>query len=276
MIYIKFDLHIHTNYSDGLFDPIQVIKLARERGLDGIAITDHDTISGIEEAKNYIESNYKGNFSLVPGIEFGCIDEGEEIHILAYFIDYKNPELLDLIAKLKLSRINRSKKIIQKLNELGIPISFDEVLKETKDNLIGRPHIARALIKKGYSKDIANAFDKYIGVGKPAYVDRFKLGLREVIGLVNNIGGISVLAHPGLLKDKTKIQKCIELGIDGIECIHSDHSYEETKHFKKICIDNNLKITGGSDCHGQYQEGDLLLGNYYLELENIDMLKKSK
>lgn len=274
MIYIKFDLHIHTKYSDGLFDPIKVIELAIKKGLDGIAITDHDTISGIEEAKNYIKSNYKNEFVLVPGIEFGCINEGEEIHILAYFIDYKDPELLDLIAQLKLSRTNRSKKIIEKLNNLEIPISFDEVLKETKDSLIGRPHIARVLIKKGYSKDITSAFDKYLGVGKPAYVDRFKLGLSEVIELVNDIGGISVLAHPGLLKDKTNIQKCIELGIDGIECIHSDHSDEESKYFKKICLDNDLKITGGSDCHGQYKEGELLLGNYYLELDNIDMLKK--
>lgn len=276
MIYIKLDLHIHTHYSDGLFEPTKVIELAIENGLNGIAITDHDTISGIEEAKNYINSKYREDFILIPGIEFGCIHGEEEVHILGYFIDYNNKSLLELIDKLKLSRINRSKKIIKKLNDLGISISFEEVSNETKDNLVGRPHIARVLIKKGYVKDIPSAFKEYIGVGKPAYVERFKLSVGDAIDLIHDIGGISVLAHPGLLEDRSNIQECIDLGIDGIECIHSEHSHEESKYFKKICMDNDLKITGGSDCHGQYKKGELLLGNYYIELDDIDTLKESK
>lgn len=273
MIYIKFDLHIHTKYSDGLLDPSNVVDLAFEKGLDGLSITDHDTVSGLKETENYIKSNYKNQIKFIPGIEFGCIYGEEEIHILGYFIDYNDSRLLNLIDKLKSSRINRSKKMIQKINELGFHISFEEIFVESNDNFIGRPHIARAMVKKGYVDDISDAFKKYIGIGKPAYVDRFKLEVEDTIELINEIGGIAILAHPGLLKDKTNINRCIEWGINGLECIHSEHSDTQVNQFIEICKENDLKITGGSDCHGQIIKGELLLGNYYVELDNIYDLK---
>lgn len=273
MIFIKLDLHLHTKYSDGLFEPYKLIDLAVDKGMDAIAITDHDTISAIEEAQAYIKKNYQGEVELIPGIEFGCIYEKEEIHILGYFIDYKDKKLLSLIDELKASRINRSKKILKKIKDLGLELSFEEVLKETSDGFIGRPHIARAMVKKGYVEDVSDAFDKYIGMGMPAYVERFKLDVVDAVELIHLIGGTAILAHPGLLKDKANIARCIDWGIDGIECIHSEHSQAEREEFKEICRRKNLKITGGSDCHGQLIDGELLIGNYYVEVSSIEDLK---
>ena len=152
-----FDLHTHTNYSDGLFSPKEVVDLAIKKGLDGIAITDHDTIDGIEPAIEY-NNNLVNKIKIIPGIEFGCVYQDEEVHILGYFIDYESSKIINLSKELKENRINRSLKMIDKLNSMGLKINMEEIKTLTQNDYIGRPHIARILIQKGYVDNMERAF----------------------------------------------------------------------------------------------------------------------
>ncbi len=269
---MKFDLHLHTTYSDGRLSPTEIVDLAFKKGLSGIAITDHDTIAGVEEAikqsKNY------NNFKVIPGIEFSTIYENEEVHILGYFIDYKNKELIKTSEDLIDSRYIRAEKIIDKLNNLGYNINIDDVLSLSKDKFIGRPHIARVLINKGYFHKIQEVFNILLNSGKPAYVERYRMSVSEAINIIKSNKGFSILAHPGLLKNKRIIDHCISMGIDGIECIHSKHSDHEINSFAKIANENNLIITGGSDCHGDTNSGSLLLGKYFTDINTIPKFKE--
>lgn len=263
-----FDLHVHTNHSDGLFSPEKVVDLAITQGLNGIAITDHDTIAGIEAAINY-SKNYD-NFKIIPGIEFSCVFNNEEVHILGYFIDYNDSNLIKITNKIRRSRLTRGIKMVNKLNQIGLDISIEEVMKLSGETYIGRPHIARVLVKKGYVVDISEAFDKYLNRGKPAYVERYKITIDETISLIKSTGGISILAHPGILKDKSIIEYCILLGIDGLECIHSKHNKDDTEYLISKTKENNLIITGGSDFHGDQP----LLGKYYVKIDDIPLFKE--
>lgn len=263
-----FDLHVHTNFSDGDYSPEEVVNKAVNKGLTGIAITDHDTVSGINIASKHADTY--NNFYVIPGIEFGTLYNDEEVHILGYFIDYKNSVLLDIIQRLKSSRMDRAIKIVAKLKELGMPIDIQDVLAYSSADNIGRPHIARALIGKNYVNSIQEAFDLYLERGKPAYCERYHLSIEETIQLIHSIDGISVLAHPGLLRDKSIINYAIKEGVDGIECIHSKHTGIETDTFINIAKKNNLIITGGSDYHGNPE----ILGDFYVNLDDIPEMKE--
>ncbi len=270
---MKFDLHVHTNYSDGRFRPSKVIDLAIKRNLDGIAITDHDTILGIDEAIEY-SKKYK-DFKVIPGIELGSIYNSEEVHILGYFIEYTSKELLKTTETLKKDRIERGKKIINKLKKININISEKEIENLSENEFTGRVHIARILVREKYANSVSDAFEKYLKIGAPAYVERKTLTIKESINLINRSNGISVLAHPGILKEKEMIiNYCIENNIQGIECIHSKHSIEDTEKFIKIARKNNLLITAGSDCHGEIIEGDLLLGSFYIGENEMSKIKE--
>lgn len=269
---MKFDMHIHTNFSDGNFTPKKVIELASKMDLQGISITDHDSIGAIDQSIKI--ANEIKDFTVIPGIEFGCLYNSEEVHILAYFIDYKSNLLLEYLKVLKNSRIQRAEEIIFKLNKLDINISMMDVNKYTnkKIEFIGRVQIAKALIEKDYVKNINEAFDKYLSINRPAYVAKKSLGVEETINLIREIGGISVLAHPILLNDKGIISLCKEMGIDGIECIHSKHSQSFSLELMDYAKENHLIITGGSDCHGFYFDEELLMGKYYCEINKGDKL----
>lgn len=270
---MKFDLHVHTNHSDGRLSPSKMVDLAVEKGLDGIAITDHDTTTGINEA--IVQSNIYSGFHVIPGIEFSSQYKDESVHILGYFIDYKNDSINDITKTLKINRIQRTKKIINKLNNLNLNISLEDVKVFADEDFIGRPHIARALINKGYVYTIQEAFDRYLKRGKPAYVSREGLSIEESIDLIKSNKGIAVLAHPGLLKDRNIIiDYCISLGIDGIECIHSKHSKADVEVFFNIVKNNNLIATGGSDCHGDSTNKPLLLGRYFIDIMDNPKLKE--
>ncbi|NLV87831.1 MAG: PHP domain-containing protein [Tissierellia bacterium] len=264
-----FDLHVHTNHSDGFFTPEKVVDLALERNLRGIAITDHDTVSAIEIAVQY--SKKYNNFTVIPSIEFSTLHNNEEVHILGYFINPSDPDILDITEKLKNSRLGRGIKMVKKLNDLGIYITIDEVIKISGGDLIGRPHIARILINKGYVTSIEEAFNKYLDRGKPAYVERYKLTIEEAISIIKKSGGYAVLAHPGLLKNKSIIEHCIKSGINGIECIHSKHNPLDTEYLKIIARSNNLIVTAGSDFHGDYLD---LLGKYSIDINTLPKFKE--
>jgi len=269
---MKFDLHIHTHYSDGNFNPKEVIDLAIEKGLDGIAITDHDSIQGIKEAMEY-KQNFP-NFYIIPGIEFSCTYHEEEVHILGYFMNYQSNELLAITDRLRKLRIQRSKDMVKKLNEIGVNIYYEDVESIGKGDFVGRVHIAKALIQGKYVSSVPEAFDTYLDKGRSAYVKRQSLTIEEAINFIQGESGLSIIAHPGLIKDKKAIEYCIDKGIDGLEAFHSKHSHEEALEFKDLAISKGLIATAGSDCHGRMVDGELLLGKYYINIDKIPKIKE--
>lgn len=264
-----FDLHTHTNCSDGLLSPKELIQKSSGLGLSGIAITDHDSVDGIREA--IVESRTVNNFHVIPGIEMSCIEGDEEIHILGYFIDHESVILRDALIQLKDERWLRGEKILQKLELLGIELPIETIIAEARKNgFIGRATIARNLIEYGYVHSIPEAFSLYLDKDKPAYVERYELRVKDAIELIHSIGGISVLAHPGLLLKREPVTFCIEKGIMGIECFHTKHSREDTEFFIKLCIQYGLLQTGGSDFHGDED----ILGTITTDLDQLPQFKE--
>lgn len=250
---MTYDLHVHTSASDGFYSPEEVVEKAGETGLAGIAITDHDTVEGLQAL---LKSKETGNIKtyVIPGIEINTEWDDEEIHILGYFIDYENTGLINRLAEIKSSRFKRAGKMISKLKDIGIGIELSQVQRIAAGSVIGRPHIARAMIEKGYVFSIKEAFERYISKGKPAYVPRYKFFPQEAIDLIKQAGGIAVLAHPGLIKKNDKLNTVINMGIEGIEVFYPEHSREQIVKYTELCIKNNLLLTGGSDFHGGDKE----------------------
>jgi hypothetical protein len=250
------DLHLHSLHSDGTMAVKEIIKEAEGLGLEIISITDHDTVSGVEEA---LELTKNKSIKVIPGIEINTEYKKREVHILGYFIDIYNGELNETIEKLRNERVNRVKKVITKLNQLNIHITFEDVLEESKGESIGRPHVALAMIKKGYGKSVPEIFDQYLEIGKPAYVERFKLTPYDAISLIHKAGGIAVLAHPKLVEDEEVVEELLP-HLDGLEVFHSEHNERDRELYLNKAQQYNLLITGGSDCHGKGKDKEKLIG----------------
>ena len=264
-----FDLHTHTTSSDGLLSPEELINKSIHIGLSGIAITDHDSTDALKTAD--MISKTKGNFKVIPGIELSCDFNSEEVHILGYFIDYENLLLKKYISILREARWSRGVKILRKLIDHGLNLPIEHFLKASKENgFIGRATIARYLVSLGYVNSINEAFELYLDANRPAYVERYKLEVSEAINLIHAVGGISVLAHPGLLKNKDAVTFCIQKGIMGIEYRHSKHTSQDIKDFSKICFENQLVATGGSDYHGDEE----ILGTITSDVDLIPRFKE--
>lgn len=267
------DLHVHTDASDGLLTPEEVVNWAFKKRLRAIGITDHDTVSGIEPA---IKSNITPEIlEIVPGIELNTEYAGQEIHMLGYYIDYKDPWFLDILKKMQQSRYERAVAMIEKLNYLGINIKLEQVEYISKGSSIGRPHIARIMVEKGYVDSMASAFDKYIGLGCPAYVERFKITTKDAIDIIKDVGGVPVLAHPGLIVDRKTIIRALELGVKGIEVYHPKHDQDMVKYLYYLAKDRKLLMTGGTDCHGIKQNGQPVMGNISIDYNKVLDLKKT-
>ncbi|MFW5976763.1 MAG: PHP domain-containing protein [Bacillota bacterium] len=272
------DLHLHTTASDGSNTPEELVKLAKKKKINTIAIADHDTIDGIEPA---LRAGNKAKIEVLPAIEFSTFRGKAEIHILGYFIDYTDKVLLEKINKIFQARINRAKMMIKLLNELGIEITFNEVKMLAGDKYIGRPHIARAMVKNGYIEEIGDAFNqKYIGNGGRAYVPKYKISPEEAIKIIKKVEGIPVLAHPVFINhgdplDKNDIRLLKDSGLMGIEVFHSKHNDRDQKYYQKIAEELELVITGGSDYHGE-NSPDIHLGDVLIEDKYVNKLKKSR
>jgi predicted metal-dependent phosphoesterase TrpH len=242
------DLHTHTAASDGDLSPAQLVRLAETLGLEAIAITDHDTIQSVCE---WFDSGERANVEVVPGIEFGAEFSPGSMHVLAYYYDPRAGLLRETLDSMKRWRNERNPKIVARLRELGSNITFDEVL-----DIVGRVHIAKVLLQKGFVRSMQDAFDRYIGKGKPAYVQRRKLTVAVIARIVHQLGGVAVLAHPKslLLKRKALKQLIAQLhaqGLDGIEAFYSDHTDEETQFFLNFAKQHKMLVAGGSDFHGK-------------------------
>lgn len=256
------DLHCHTTASDGLLTPHDLIIRAKKEGIKVLAIADHDTVAGIDEAMSVAKEN---NLALIPAIELSLDCPTGDLHLLGYGIDYHNQDFINRIQKLKSAREERIFKIIKKLNIINIDLTIEDVNKESNGASPGKPHVARALVKKGYATDVNSAITKYLIKGMPGYVSKEKLDLDAAFKLIRKIGGVSVLAHPKSMQciDDREYERIIEsfisYGLVGIEVYASIHKDEDVEMFTGIARRNNLITTGGSDFHGD--KGDRL--GYY-------------
>lgn len=259
---MKADLHIHSNHSDGTETITELIENAKSRGIDILAITDHDTINGFIEYKK-LSLDYK----LIAGVELSTYRSGKSVHILGYFYNnnIENKELVDYLNVMKEKRNIRIQKIIKNLKEyFDLDVNYDEVKKESH-GVIARPHIARVLMEKyGYSYE--EVFEKFLNDDSPAYVEIERLDTKDAIDLLHRNNAIAILAHPIYLKEN-KIEDIIELGIDGIEVYYEN---QDEEYYLKIAKENNLLITGGSDYHGDNNETEL--GCKIIEGENLEKL----
>lgn len=241
------DLHVHTNASDGTETPAQVISLAREAGLAAIGITDHDTLEGLVPA---MRAGGELSVEVIPGVELSTEHEGVEIHILGYLVDLSCRDFLEHLHRLHANRKERALKMVKKLQELGMAISFTQVLDAAGKAAIGRPHIARVLVEEGFVDTAKEAFNKYIGRGCPAYVPRFKYSPFEAVRLILQAGGVPVLAHPGLAGLDEIIPGLAKAGLMGLEVYYPLHTREQITYYLDICAKYGLIPTGGSDYHG--------------------------
>ncbi len=254
----KADLHIHTTASDGTCAPGEIVELARSKSLNTIAITDHDSIDGYLEARKSAEEH---SVRLIPGVEITAHYAGKEIHVLGYNFDpYKN-EFIQFLKKQRMARLNRMEQILDHLrSKQGIDITIDEVKAQAKSTNVGRPHVAQIMIKKKVVASIAEAFIRYLGL---PLIEKIKIsyaGLEEVIEKISEAGGASSLAHPGPLYTMDEVEEYLDYGLDGIECMHPGHSFEEQKKFISLAQARDLLITGGSDFHGNGREYDPYFG----------------
>jgi hypothetical protein len=267
------DLHLHTTASDGSYTPTELVNKARDLGFSAIAITDHDTVGGIEEGLKVAKEL---GIELIPGIEMNTDYENTEIHILGYYLDYQNEKFLNILADLKEARYNRIRKIVTKLNNLGLEIDFDEASQLADGGALGRPHIAQIMLNKGYVKKWSQAFDQYIAKGAPAYVERKKITPKEAIEIIKKAGGIPVIAHPALMERDDLLENLLEWGIEGIEVYHTEHDRVDSQRYLEYAKDNNLLITGGSDCHGPERKGEILIGKIKAPYELVNGLKEAR
>lgn len=265
------DLHTHTTHSDGVFTPAELLKKANELGLKVLGITDHDTVNGIEES---IEIGRGLGVEVVPGVELSATIEDREIHILGYFIDYRNPNLLEYLSTFRKERIRRAERIVKKLNIMNVPLKFQTVLEKAGDGSVGRPHIAHALVEEGLIETYDEAFAKYIGNGRPAYEKKILFSPEEAIALIASAGGLSFLAHPGKSLSDVVLLRLIKSGLDGIEVIHPSHTPEQVSHYRKIATQYFLLESGGSDFHGGDRNDNGALGSYNVPIGWVEAMKR--
>lgn len=247
------DLHLHTTASDGVLSPSRIVRYAKEQGLQAIAITDHDTIEGNGEA---LDEGAKLSLEVIPGVEISAQFDLGSMHILGFFIDIGNKALKERLSLLQETRAKRNPKMVQKLRKLGVEISYDEVLHASGGGQVGRPHFAQVLMNKGYVNTMQDAFDRYLGKGAPAYVDKFRFEPKEAMGLIREAGGIPVLAHPFTLHIPSPNQlsallgELVQLGLWGIEISYPEHTKDHISLYKGLAEKHGLLVTGGSDYHG--------------------------
>lgn len=266
----KADLHTHTNYSDGVCSPDDLIAKARNAGLDILSITDHDNVNGIKEA---VVAGKKVGIEIVPGVEISSEISSREIHILGYFFDPDNIELEHYLKFFREERIKRASRIVNKLKNLGFNIELDDVLEKAKGSSVGRPHIAQVMLEKGLISSFYEAFNKYIGNGSPAFEKKVYISPQSAFKIINDAGGLSFIAHPGNMPENF-IKDLIELGVDGIEVIHPSHSKLQQKFYRGIVNSYFLLECGGSDFHGGRRDDESNLGQYYVSISSVEAMRK--
>ncbi len=269
------DLHSHSTASDGQYDPPEVAARAASAGVVAWSLTDHDTVAGQERAA---EAARRHGVRFVPGIELSVfLDDRREVHVLGHFIDPSHKILRDFEDMLADHRRNRVREIVRKLGGLGIQVTEEEIVACSGGKTIGRPHVARALLGKGYVSTVKDAFDRYLGEGRPAHVGRFRLSAEEAVDLVRKAGGVATLAHPGVSKvNPGELGRLRALGFDGVESAHPDHPAEQAARFREAADRAGLVSTAGSDFHGEVVAPDRFLGSSRMPLAELERLESRR
>ena len=268
----KIDLHIHSTHSDGILSPYRIVTTAVARRLSAISITDHDCITAIAEAK---QAGREYGIEVVSGIELSTLEHNIDVHLLGYFFNEKSPRLIEYLDFLKDERRKRAKRILRKLDELGVHLQWKNVLARAQNGLLGRPHIAAELIEQGFARDKWDSFDRYLGEKGSAFVQRFKLPTAEGIQLIAQAGGVSLIAHPTISVLNRFLNSWIKSGLNGIEVIHPRFSQEQSNTLKRMVNEKNLLMSGGSDCHGN-RNGEIIIGQYPAPYSFYETLKAAQ
>lgn len=247
------DLHVHSSASDGSFTPGEVVELAKKANVSHFALTDHDTVDGIEAALLHAEET--DDITVIPGIELSCYYGDREIHIVGLFVNHKDEAFLSELKKLKDAREARNERMVQNFVNAGIELTIDELKHGNPNSVITRAHFARVLVEKGYCKDKNEAFDKYLGIGCPFYLPKPKVTPEHVLPLITNAGGIAILAHPYSYKlSKSEVETLLDylipLGLSGLECYYSTYDNGQTQELRSMALSKGLLVSGGSDFHG--------------------------
>ncbi|WDQ31930.1 PHP domain-containing protein [Paenibacillus marchantiae] len=274
----RCDLHTHSQASDGMQPPAENVKLAKQRGLSAVALTDHDTVAGVAEAQ-WAGREY--GIDVVAGVEISTRAGGKDIHVLGYYVNTEDEKFLERLRGLREAREERNHLIIAKLQELGLEISWQEVIDGLgrplePDESIGRPHMADVLVRKGYAADMRDAFNRYLAEGQPGYVSVPRVAPEDACQWIKDAGGAAVIAHPGLYRDDELVRRIlVDAHPDGIEVVHSDHGPEEERRYAELAREFGLIQTGGSDYHGVRQgvvfHGDL--GSKTVTIYVLDKLR---
>ena len=240
------DLHMHSTASDGSRAPGDVVRAAKRAALSAIALTDHDTVAGLAEARVVGEEL---GIRIVNGVELSAVEAETETHLLGLHL--RDTSVLERgLGDLRQMRGRRAARIVELLQSQGVQVTLDDVLLQAGTGAIGRPHVARALVADGWATDVRDAFDRYLGAGRPAYVAKDQLGMREAIAMIHAAGGLAVLAHPGQAGTRERIEPLVAMGLDGVEVKHPSHSPQDTARLR-ACVDQlGLIPSGGSDWHG--------------------------
>ena len=263
------DLHLHTCFSDGTYSPEELVGRGVEVGLSAMALTDHDTVDGCTRMAAACQ---QADIEFIPACEITTEVEGNEMHMLGYFLETDNQHLLDELAKFQEIRKNRVHEMVAKLNELGVPISLERVFEVASCDAPGRPHIGRVLVEDGVCESVDEAFKRYLKSHAPAWIPKHKICAEDAISLIHEAGGIAVMAHPGLNRIDQCIPTLVKAGMDGIECFHSRHSTPMSEHYLQMADNYRLLATGGSDCHGM-NKGEPLIGTVKLPYLHVEMMK---
>jgi hypothetical protein len=245
------DLHLHTTASDGRLSPAQLVARARASGLTTIAVTDHDTVAAIAEATEVARA---AGIRVVPGIEVTAVDDGRDVHMLGYFFDPQSETLAAVLEHQRALRVSRVREIGARLAALGMVIDVESVLLAAAarpGSSVGRPQVARELVRAGYVASVQDAFDKWLATGRPAFITRTGPSPATIVDAIHDAGGLASMAHPGVTRRDELIGPLAEHGLDAIEVYHSDHAPEDQQHYLMIAKRRNLLVSGGSDFHGE-------------------------
>jgi len=241
-----YDLHSHTTASDGTLSPTALVRLAKDEGLRALAVTDHDTLDGIDEAR--VEADALG-IEIVPGVEGSASFGGVPVHVLGLFVEHREPWLVKFFAEAAERRIDRVRRMVGKLAKLGVDIDPEDVFARSTHGTVGRPHIAQVLLERGVVSTLAEAFTRFLGEDGPAYVGYEKVSLEDAVSLIERAGGLASLAHPYVMANDGLIVEMVSSRLPAIEVYHRDHTSEQISGYEALVTQLDLLATGGSDFH---------------------------
>ena len=271
----RVDLHAHTHFSDGQLSPEALVALAIERQLAVLAITDHDSVEALPRARAVVSASARAGFSLeiIPGIEISSAHEGSDLHLLGYYVDGEHTGLLEHLSRFRAERIQRAQDIVERLARLGVPVELKRIMTLAGPGVVGRPHVAQALIEAGHAENVDDAFRRFLGAQGSAFVPRPTFRPEQAIEIINAAGGVSVLAHPGASLAESVIEGLVALGLRGIEVWHPQHGIATVRRYRELARGLGLLETGGSDFHMPGRGVDL--GDMPVPLAAVARLKEA-